>query len=109
MADQAHTAGAHFGDPCIRCNTPHDEVEPGPCPGREPILTVTGYCSLGVRWDGVVHYRYRLSDGTVHEVHRHVSEHAPYYHFGRSGALVNPPPYAPELRAAKATGGSHDN
>lgn len=23
----------HFGDPCVHCSTPHDEVKPGPCPG----------------------------------------------------------------------------
>lgn len=23
----------HFGDPCVHCGTPHDEVEPGPCKG----------------------------------------------------------------------------
>ena len=22
----------HFGDPCIYCGTPHDDVEPGSCP-----------------------------------------------------------------------------
>ena len=22
----------HFGDPCIQCGTPHDDVEPGSCP-----------------------------------------------------------------------------
>lgn len=22
----------HFGDPCVTCRVPHDEVEPGPCP-----------------------------------------------------------------------------
>lgn len=22
----------HFGDPCVHCGTPHDEVAPGPCP-----------------------------------------------------------------------------
>lgn len=21
----------HFGDPCVHCNTPHDEVQRGPC------------------------------------------------------------------------------
>ncbi len=25
---------AHKGDPCFYCNTPHDEVLKGPCPGR---------------------------------------------------------------------------
>jgi hypothetical protein len=23
---------AHYGDPCKYCGTPHDDVEPGPCP-----------------------------------------------------------------------------
>ena len=23
---------AHHGDPCIHCGTPHDLIEPGPCP-----------------------------------------------------------------------------
>lgn len=22
---------AHQGDPCVRCGTPHDDVQPGPC------------------------------------------------------------------------------
>jgi hypothetical protein len=26
----------HFGDPCIHCGVPHDEVPPGPCSGRAP-------------------------------------------------------------------------
>ena len=24
---------SHFGDPCIHCDTPHDDVAPGPCTG----------------------------------------------------------------------------
>lgn len=24
----------HFGDPCVHCNTPHDEVPIGPCRGH---------------------------------------------------------------------------
>ncbi len=31
----------HFGDPCVHCGTPHDEVQPGPCPAR-PKPTETG-------------------------------------------------------------------
>lgn len=27
----------HFGDPCKYCGTPHDDVQPGPCPGRGPM------------------------------------------------------------------------
>lgn len=86
----------HFGDPCINCKTPHDEVVAGACPGP---VSVIGYCGLGVRWDGVERYRYRLSDGTVHDLHSHVSNRAPYYHFGRSPLLVQPPPYDAALKA----------
>ena len=25
---------AHYGDPCLYCGTPHDEVATGPCPSR---------------------------------------------------------------------------
>lgn len=28
------SAPTHFGDPCVHCGTPHDEVAPGPCPGK---------------------------------------------------------------------------
>lgn len=33
MADPVSQT-THFGDPCVKCGTPHDEVSPGPCPGR---------------------------------------------------------------------------
>jgi hypothetical protein len=25
----------HFGDPCVHCGTPHDQVEPGPCKPKD--------------------------------------------------------------------------
>jgi hypothetical protein len=28
------TARAHFGDPCVKCGSAHDDVQPGACPGR---------------------------------------------------------------------------
>ena len=33
LACHAHGGPAprHFGDPCVHCGTPHDEVAPGPC------------------------------------------------------------------------------
>lgn len=62
-------------------------------------LPVIGWASLGVRWDHVEHFRFRTSDGEVHDVHSHISNHAPYYHFGRSEALISPPPYDAELRS----------
>lgn len=48
-ATQERTA-THFRDPCIYCRTPHDEVQPGPCPSSgvtisreraEALLTYT--------------------------------------------------------------------
>ena len=30
---------AHFGDPCVHCGQAHDDVAPGPCPGR-PLIHV---------------------------------------------------------------------
>lgn len=30
--DHGGPAPTHFGDPCIRCDTPHDAVAVGPCP-----------------------------------------------------------------------------
>lgn len=56
-------------------------------------ISVTRYCSLGVRPDGVERYRYVTLDGTEHEEHVHVSFHAPYYHFGRYENLQSPPRY----------------
>jgi hypothetical protein len=95
----AETKLTHFGDPCIHCGTPHDEVAPGPCPGDPSRAIVIGYCSLGVRWDGVEHYRWRTSDNAVHEAHSHVSNHLPYCHFGRR-EFGNPPPYDERLKRA---------
>ena len=31
---KAEWLNAHFGDPCAFCHTPHDDVQPGPCPAR---------------------------------------------------------------------------
>ena len=30
----------HKGDPCIYCDTPHDDIAPGPCPGKITQTTV---------------------------------------------------------------------
>lgn len=89
----------HFADPCIHCGTPIDDVEPGPCKGDPSKAKPVAYAALGVRPDGVEHYRIRFSDGRVEDQHRHVSEHAPYYHFGHSMGLVQPPRYDARLKA----------
>lgn len=93
MSDQTH-----FGDPCIHCGTAMEDVEVGACPGDPSRAKVIGYAGLGVRYDGVEHYRYRLSTNAVCEVHGHVSNHLPYYHFGRSESLIQPPPYDARLK-----------
>lgn len=87
----------HFGDPCIHCATPQMDVAPGACLGDPAKAKVIGYASLGVRWDGVEHFRYRLSTNAVEEVHSHVSNHSPYYHFGRQ-EFGQPPPYDARLK-----------
>jgi hypothetical protein len=90
----------HFGDPCIHCGTPHDEIEPGSCHGDFTKAKPTAYASLGVRWDGVEHYRIRFSDGRVEDLWRHISEHAPYWHFGFAKEFQQPPRYDERLKAA---------
>lgn len=92
----------HFGDPCVHCGLSLDEMKPGACEGDPAKAVVTDYAVVETRWDGVEHYRYRLSTNEVREVHRHVSEHAPYYHFGRSDELTNPPRYDARLKSHRA-------
>ncbi len=31
----------HYGDPCVFCGQRHDDIEPGPCPGRPPNTAST--------------------------------------------------------------------
>ena len=88
----------HFGSPCIHCGVQLEDVAPGPCTGDARKAKVIGYASLGVRYDGVEHYRYRLSTNAVEELYSHVSNHAPYYHFGRR-EFGQTPPYDARLKA----------
>lgn len=87
----------HFGDPCIHCGTAHDDFKPGACTGEGKSIPI-GYASLGVRWDGVERYRVRFSDSHIEERYAHISEHAPYFHFGHSQQLINPPRYDERLK-----------
>lgn len=34
MTQHNPPAAAHFGDPCVKCGTTHDDVTLGACPGR---------------------------------------------------------------------------
>ncbi len=88
----------HFGDPCAHCGTPHDDVQVGPCQGDPTKAVPIAYASLGVRWDKIERFRVRMSDGSVVERYSHVSEQAPYWHFGYSDRLQYPPRYDETLR-----------
>jgi hypothetical protein len=88
----------HFGDPCIHCGIPHDDVAPGACTGDPKKVRPIAYRSLGVRWDNVEHFRILFSDNHIEERWCHISEHAPYFHFGYSDDLIQPPRYHPTLR-----------
>lgn len=91
----------HFGDPCIHCGTPLDDVVPGPCKGDTSKAVPIGYALIDARWDGVQHYRIRYSDGRIEDSHQHVSFHAPYFHFGHSDELKQPPRYDEKLKHQK--------
>jgi hypothetical protein len=92
----------HFRDPCIHCGVAMEDVAVGACPGDPKKAIPLAYASLDVRWDGVEHFRIRFSDGRIEELHRHVTEHAPYWHFGHSDELTQPPRYDAKLRGTKS-------
>jgi hypothetical protein len=87
----------HFGDPCIHCGVPLDEVEIGACKGDPAKAKPIGYRRIATRPDGVDRFRVRFSDGRIEERHSHWSERAPYYHFGHSDVLTQPPRYDSRL------------
>lgn len=89
----------HFGDPCRHCGIPHDDIPVGPCQGDPKKAVPLAYASLGVRWDGYEHFRVRFSDGRVEERWSHISASAPYFHFGYSDELKQPPRFDEKLRA----------
>lgn len=67
----------HFGDPCIHCAIPHDDVPIGPCVGDKPPIPIA-YKSLGVRWDNVENFLILMSDGTKVDRWSHISNSLPY-------------------------------
>jgi hypothetical protein len=87
----------HFGDPCIHCGCPHDDVPKGPCKGDPNKAIPIAYRRVGAQYDGTAHYRIRFSDGRIEDRYTHVSFNAPYYHFGNFDELIQPPRYDPYL------------
>lgn len=94
---------AHFGDPCMFCGVGHDDLAPGPCPKNDGKVRVAHYAVVDRRWDGVERYRYRTTDGKVHEVSAHISFKLPYWHFGYCDDFVNPPKWDEGLKTAQVT------
>lgn len=88
----------HFGDPCIHCGIPHDDVPVGACRGDFTKAIPIAFRGLGVRYDNVEHFLVLLSNGTLLERWHHIAEQAPYHHFGWSRELVHPPRYDESLR-----------
>lgn len=87
----------HFGDPCLHCDTPHDDVAPGDCQGEatERIGELkkaipVAWRSLGIRWDNVEHYRILFSDGSVHERWSHIDMRMPFSNFGYEDYFPHP-------------------
>lgn len=40
----------HYGNPCLHCGTPHDEVPAGPCQGDRKQAVVLAYCVDRQAW-----------------------------------------------------------
>ena len=94
---RAIAAIPHYGDPCVHCGIAHNDVPKGPCQGDATKAIPISYRKLETRWDGYDLHRVRYSDGSVREHWNHSSEHAPYYHWGHSDALTQPPRYEAAL------------
>jgi hypothetical protein len=81
----------HFGDPCVHCSIPHDEVPAGPCQGDPAKAVPIAYRSMGVRADGIERFLIRFSDDHVEQRDFPISQQAPYWHFGYSDLRRKPP------------------
>jgi hypothetical protein len=86
----------HFGSPCIHCGLKMEDVKVVPCLGTGAAVPIA-YAVIERRWDGTVGYRVRFSDGRIEDLWSHASMSAPYYHFGRSDDLTQPPRYDKRL------------
>lgn len=68
----------HFGDPCIHCETPHDEVPVGACVGDRNKAIVLAYCISRQAWQnyasGCDTILCHMSDGSLRTETYHPSE-----------------------------------
>ena len=71
---QSRNERTHFGDPCIHCGIPHDEIPAGQCSGDPSKAIPVSYRSMGVRWDNTEEFLMRMSDGTQERRYFHIDE-----------------------------------
>lgn len=69
----------HFGDPCIHCGIPHDDVPIGPCQGDRAKARVLAYCVSRQAWEnpgsGAETILCAMSTGEIRTEWRHPYEH----------------------------------
>ena len=68
----------HFGDPCIHCGIPHDEVLPGPCMGDLRKVRAIRFRDFGQRRDLRRHLLVQFSDGSFEDYWLHPDEPDPW-------------------------------
>lgn len=83
----------HYGDPCIHCQTMHDNVETGPCTGTgEPI--VLKYAVIRQAWQnpgsGCCIVRCLMSNGAIVDQAHHPSEHWVYSEYFKNAEILPP-------------------
>lgn len=81
----------HYGDPCIHCGTPHDDVTPGPCMGNLTKVRPIRYRTVRERRTDRRHLLVLFSDGSFEDYYLHPDEPDPW-------ALQMPPAYDDNLR-----------
>lgn len=73
-SDELH----HYGDPCVHCAIPHDDVPPGPCEGDPSKAVPMAWRSLGVRYDNVEHFLIQMSNGEFTHRWSHINNALPW-------------------------------
>lgn len=77
----------HFGDPCIHCGIPHDDVPKGDCKGDKGKAVVTHYWVKRMSYEqnnGADLVRARMSSGDIVE-----EGQFPQSHWWRNGKYKN--------------------
>ena len=67
----------HYGDPCIHCGTPHDDVPTGSCMGDPKKAIILAYCVARQAWENPGSrcntVRCAMSDGSIRDEAWHPS------------------------------------